>query len=67
MQTELQGLHVDGSSMVTPVAQEHASLAPLCFGSGNKPINEITAIFVVRHTVGFQSMMNVGADRSFFK
>jgi hypothetical protein len=50
-QTVLQSLHVDGRTLMAPVAQKHAGFTPIGPGSGNKPINEVTAILIVNQAV----------------
>jgi hypothetical protein len=66
-QAVLQGLHVYGSTLMAPVAQEHASFATVFLSSLYKPINEICTILIVHQTVALEAKVDIGAYSNFTK
>ena len=54
-ETVLQGLHVDRSTVMAPVAKEHAGLATLRSSSGDEPVYESLTVLIVQQAVAFQA------------
>ena len=64
-ETEVQGLQIDRSTMMMPVAQKKPCVTIVRLCSSNDPVHKLQTVLIVQHTVGFQSEMYVSErDRS---
>jgi hypothetical protein len=58
----MQGLQIDGSTLMMPIAQEHAGFTTVGPGCGYEPIYKITTVLIVQQTVRLESKVYVSTN-----